>query len=110
MKLDVINKINLVLSQTFNDYRGIYFFGSRTTEEYSELSDYDVVLVFTSLDYEKQMEIAGLIARIEYEEKVAIDYKVLTSGGKRSIAHIRSKVNPTFIQQAIDNGYYFGRV
>lgn len=110
MKLDVINKINLVLSQNFNDYTGIYFFGSRTTETYSESSDYDVVLVFKNLDYEKQMEVAGLMARIEYEEKVTIDYKVLTSRGKRSIAHIRSKVNPTFIQQAIDNGYYFGRV
>lgn len=110
MKVDIVNKINLVLSHKFNDYSGIYFFGSRTTDFYSESSDYDVVLVFSSLDYEKQMEIAGIIGRIEYEEKVTIDYKVLTSSGKRSIDHIRNNVNPTFIQQAIDNGYYFGRI
>ncbi|MEI7812431.1 MAG: nucleotidyltransferase domain-containing protein [Ignavibacteria bacterium] len=110
METDIINKINLELSRKFDDYAGIYFFGSRTTEIFTASSDYDIVIIFTGSDYEKQMETAGLIARIEYEENISIDYKILTSGGKRSIDYIRSRVNPVFIQQAIDKGHYFGRI
>jgi predicted nucleotidyltransferase len=110
MDLYIVNRVNLELSKMFNDYSGIYFFGSRLNGTFTELSDYDVAIVFGSLDHEKKLNIAGVIARIEYEESCNIDYKLLTQSGNRSIDFIRKNVNPVFIHHAIDKGYYIGRV
>lgn len=110
MDLKIVNRINLELSRRFSDYAGIYFFGSRLTGTFHDFSDYDVALVFENLTHEKQLDIAGIIARIEYEENCTIDYKLLTKTGRRSIEFIRENINPFFIQNAIDKGYYVGRL
>jgi predicted nucleotidyltransferase len=110
MDLKVVNKINLELSRRFSDYAGVYFFGSRLTGTFHDFSDYDVAIVFSDLNHEKQLDIAGIIAKIEYEENCAIDYKLLTKTGRRSIDYIRENINPIFIQNAIDKGFYVERV
>jgi predicted nucleotidyltransferase len=110
LELKVVNRINAELSRKFNDYSGVYFFGSRLNGTHTDSSDYDVAIVFGSLDHEKKLDIAGVIARIEYEESCNVDYKLLTQSGNRSIDFIRKNVNPVFIQHAIDKGYYIGRV
>jgi predicted nucleotidyltransferase len=110
MNLSIVNIINNELSSKFVDYSGLYFYGSRLSGNFSESSDYDVAIVFGMLDYNKRLEIGGIIARIEYKNNYTIDYKLLTSDGKRSIDYIRKNTNPVFINQAIDKGFYIGRV
>jgi len=106
----IIELLNAEFSKRFDDYRGTYFYGSRAVGNYTEESDYDVALIFDSLDYAKEMAIAGLISDIDYQLNVFIDCKLLTSTGKKSIEYLRKNVNPVFIQQAIDSGIYYARV
>jgi len=105
----IIEQLNLRLSQNFPDYRGVYFFGSRLNGNFNEESDYDVVLIFDELDHRKRLDIAGVVARLEYELDVFIDCKLFTSTGTRSIEYIRKNVNPIFIEHAIDQGKYYAR-
>ncbi len=105
----IIEKLNSALSDKFGDYRGTYFFGSRLTGNFTEDSDYDVVLVFDVLDREKQRLIMRVVSELEYELEVFLDCKLFTSTGSRSIDYIRKNVNPVFIERAIDLGKYYGR-
>jgi predicted nucleotidyltransferase len=106
----IIDKLNAELSKRFDDYRGTYFYGSRANGNYTEDSDYDVAIIFDSLDYMKQMAIAGFISDFEYHNAIFIDYKLLTSSGKKSIEYLREYVNPVFIKHAIDAGIHYGRI
>ncbi|GMU86818.1 MAG: hypothetical protein AMXMBFR48_20590 [Ignavibacteriales bacterium] len=106
---EIIRQLNLRLSQNFPDYQGVYFFGSRLKGDFTEESDYDVVLIFDELDYPKRLEIAGVLNRLEYELDVFFDCKLFTTTGTRSIKYIRENVNPIFIHHAIDQGRYYAR-
>jgi DNA polymerase sigma len=110
MKNEIIQRITQNISQEFKDFTGLYFFGSRTKQNYLNNSDYDIVLVFDNLDYRKELKIAGIISKLEYENNVFIDYKTFTTSGNKSIENIRNNINPVFINEAIDNGIYFGRI
>ncbi len=106
---DIVSLINNKLSDSFPDYRGLYFYGSRKEKTHSDDSDYDLVLIFDSSDYKKKLDIAGIIGRVEYEYNVYIDVKIMTSEGDESPESIRKNVNPVFISQAIDNGIFYVR-
>jgi len=41
-------------SRNFNDFKDLYFFGSRTKNEFNTDSDYDIVLIFDDINYEKK--------------------------------------------------------
>lgn len=105
----IIEKLNAVLSERFPDYRGAYFFGSRVTGNFTPESDYDVILIFDSIDDAKQEEISGVFSELTYKLDVYFDYKLLTSSGTKSIEYIRKHKNPVFIQQAVDAGVYYAR-
>lgn len=109
MKRDFIEELNIKLSKTFEDFKGLYFFGSRIKGKQKKNSDYDIVLLFESLSYEKELQIAGIISYTEYLNNVFIDYKTLTVKGEKSLDYIRKNVNPVFIHEAIDNGIFYGR-
>lgn len=104
---EVIHKLVDELSKNFDDFQGLYFFGSRIKAEKDSKSDYDFVLIFDSLHYEKKLDIGGIISYLEYQLNIQIDYKLFTKTGKRSIDYIRKNVNPYFIEQAIDNGIFY---
>jgi predicted nucleotidyltransferase len=108
------NKIGAIISENFSnvfpDFRGVYLFGSRIKGNSSIESDYDIVMIFDYIDYDKRLNIAGLITDIEYNLNISIDYKILTSSGNRSIEYIRNNVNPFFISQSIDNGLFYARI
>ena len=110
MQIDAVTKglINK-LSHQFPDFKGLYHYGSQISKNSRIDSDYDYVLIFENIDYEKELEIAGIISNVEYGEHVEIDYKIFTVKGKKSIEHIRKEVNPVFVDKAIDNGIYYGR-
>lgn len=107
--IDIIDKLNKQLTESFSDYEGLYFFGSRMKKANSIIGDYDVVLIFGAIDMDKELKLAGEISQFEYENDVDIDYKTLTSSGKKSIDYIRKNVNPIFIEHAIDNGIHYGK-
>ncbi len=110
MKRDFIQKLSIELSKKFKDFKGLYFFGSRIKGMQQEDSDYDIVLLFDSLNYEKELQIAGIISYTEYCNDVFIDYKTLTVEGYKGSDFIRENINPVFIHEAIDNGIFYGRI
>jgi len=42
----LIEKVNRAIKSHFGDFKGTYFFGSRTRNDYNEDSDYDLLLTF----------------------------------------------------------------
>lgn len=65
----------------YDDFKGLYLYGSRITGNYNEDSDIDIVGVFKKeQDYEKEMEISGEILDIEseFENYVIIDFHPMT--------------------------------
>ena len=71
-----IQKINTALKNTFSDYRGVYFFGSRCREDNREDSDYDMVFVFeTTPDWRKKDKVREVVYQKEVEYDVVIDGK-----------------------------------
>jgi hypothetical protein len=109
---NALNIINETLSKSFNDYRGMYFFGSRLNNPADKIhkdTDFDLVLIFDFLDYKKLLKIAGVISDIEYQLNIYIDCKLFTASGYKSIEYIRKHLNPLFIKNAIDNGIYYAR-
>lgn len=109
MKKDFINELNNQLSRKFKDFKGLYYYGSRIKGTNKKNSDYDIVLLFRNIDYEKELQIAGIISFIEYKFNIFIDYKTLTVMGTKSADYIKKNINPVFIHEAIDNGIFYGR-
>jgi len=106
----VTKKLIEKLSSAFSDFLGLYHYGSRAANTHSANSDYDYILIFETTGYEKELEVAGIISQVEYEKDAAIDYKIFTTKGTRSIEYIRKEVNPVFINKAVDSGIYYGRI
>jgi predicted nucleotidyltransferase len=107
--LYIVNQINTILLENFDDYKGAYLFGSQLTGKANEDSDIDIVLIFDELNLLKKLEIAGLISTIEYKYNIFIDCKLLTTNGTKSIEYIRKNINPYFIEEAIDKGIFYAK-
>ncbi|MDM8550971.1 nucleotidyltransferase domain-containing protein [Desulfobacterales bacterium HSG2] len=77
MDMDTLIKdINSTLKSRFQDYAGVYFFGSRSRGDYREYSDYDMVFVFrTKPDWQKKDQIRDIVYRKEVEYDLVIDGK-----------------------------------
>jgi predicted nucleotidyltransferase len=72
----LIRDINANLKPVFQDYLGVYFFGSRSRKDSREYSDYDMVFVFGAKpDWRKKNKIRDIIYRKEVEYGVVIDGK-----------------------------------
>lgn len=72
----LIRDINANLKPVFQDYLGVYFFGSRSRKDSREYSDYDMVFVFGATpDWRKKDKILDIIYRKEVEYDVVIDGK-----------------------------------
>jgi len=106
--IGILKKISESFFKHFSDFKGLYHFGPRTKANYNDESDYDIILVFEELDYEKELAIAHIINKFEFEHGLFIDYKTFTQTGKKSIEYIRKNINPIFIEEAIDNGIFYG--
>jgi predicted nucleotidyltransferase len=74
--MTLIRDINTDLKAVFQDYLGLYFFGSRSRKTHYDYSDYDMVFVFkTKPDWRKKDKIREIVYRKEVEYDVVIDGK-----------------------------------
>jgi hypothetical protein len=75
----IINKIKTALQNKYCNFKGLYFFGSRSKKIDLPDSDYDVALTFEGeIDWRMKKEIYGQIGIIEIENDVIIDTHVYT--------------------------------
>jgi len=71
-----IRDINANLKSVFQDYLGLYFFGSRSRGDSREHSDYDMVFVFRKKpDWKKKEDIRNIVYSREVEYGMVVDGK-----------------------------------
>ena len=100
MQKDFLIYLNKRLIKRYNDYRGIYFFGSRVNEDFRQDSDFDIVLLFDKVERNKSLEIYGIIGETEYKYDIFIDSKILT--------YEEFKINPFFYEEVTTKGIFYG--
>jgi predicted nucleotidyltransferase len=73
----VIRELNEKLGGKYRDFLGTTFFGSRTREDFSLESDFDIVVLFSEKpSWQKENEVIDLVYEVELEHDVVIDVKV----------------------------------
>ena len=73
----IIQELNVQLSQKYNDFVGITFFGSRNRDDFSAESDFDIVVLFSNQPHwQKENEILDIIYEAELKYDIIIDAKV----------------------------------
>lgn len=69
---EIINELNNLIKEKYNDFKGSYLFGSRARGDFREDSDIDIVALFDSIDRDKEMEIYGIVSDLDYKYNVFI--------------------------------------
>ncbi|MCX6151933.1 MAG: nucleotidyltransferase domain-containing protein [Ignavibacteriales bacterium] len=76
----IINELKYLLSQKHNDFKGIYYYGSRRRKDNQEDSDYDLMFVFNrEVDRKLKEEIVHLLYSYELENDIIIDCRVYSA-------------------------------
>ena len=72
-----IDEVKNIIFNTFEDFKGIYFFGSRTGENWSEESDLDLMFVFNrDLTWKEKKAIMNKVFETEIKYDYLIDAKI----------------------------------
>ena len=96
----IIQELNSLIYKEFNDFRGVYFYGSRAKGNYREDSDIDIIIIFDNkLVYKKKLVLARIIGFIEYKYDVFIDFHPMTIN--------ELQANPYFSNEVINKGIYY---
>jgi len=96
---EIIKDIKNICHENYNDFIGLYYFGSRAKNSCNSNSDIDIVIIFENIDRNKKLNIYGLLSKIEYLNNIFIDVKVLTEKD--------FKRNPFFYQEVKKTGFYY---
>jgi len=96
---EIVKKLNNQFKKEFDDFKGIYFYGSRAKGTHCEDSDIDIVVLFQKVDRDKRMKIWGIVGEVEYEYDVFIDLHPMT---KEEL-----KLNPFYYDQVVNNGIFY---
>ena len=98
----LISQVNDTVKSHFEDFKGTYFFGSRSRSAGGEESDYDLLLTFGHrLNWKEKNRIYDLIAEIELKEKVVVDIKAYGENDLR-------EVWTPFREKVIKEGIFYG--
>ena len=92
----VIEELNIKLSETLNDFKGAYLYGSQAKGLATAESDIDIVAVFEEVNRNKRMDIWGIVGRIEAKLDVFIDLHPMTRE--------ELERNPVYYDQVVNNG------
>lgn len=98
--VEVINELNSKISNTFDDYKGCYLYGSRARGDYNHNSDIDIIVLFDEVNRNKDLELCGLINNLDYKYNVFIDFQTYTLD--------KLSRNPLFYNEVVNKGIYYG--
>lgn len=63
----------------YDDFQGLYLYGSRVKDNYQIDSDIDIVAVFEKdHDHNKELDICGSVLEVELDHDVVIDFHPMT--------------------------------
>ncbi len=98
----LIQQVNDLVKAHFSDFRGSYFFGSRSRGDHQKDSDYDLLLTFGhKLNWHEKNHVYDLIAEIELKEKVVIDIKAYQDSEFKNVW-------TPFREKVIKEGIFYG--
>ncbi|OGI03285.1 MAG: hypothetical protein A2Y25_05135 [Candidatus Melainabacteria bacterium GWF2_37_15] len=97
---ELIDDLNSELSSSFDNFEGIYFYGSRVKGDFAPESDFDFIIMFKdNYSNEDEYKLAGVIIKIELKYDIFIDYHPMT---KKELER-----NPIFYDQVANKGIYY---
>lgn len=96
---ELIKDIKNICTKNYNDFNGLYVYGSRVKESYDLNSDLDIIILFNNIDRKKKLTVYGLLSKIEYKYNIFIDVKILTDKD--------FKINPFFYNEVKSTGVYY---
>ena len=70
---EVIKRLSIAFKRTFDDYKGLYLFGSFLDGKEHEDEDIEIVALFESEDKSKREQIWPIVGKIETALDVSID-------------------------------------
>jgi len=70
---DVVKMLSGSFRKTFDDYKGLYLFGTYLTEPVAEDEDIEIVALFENTDKQKREAIWPIVGKVETELNVSID-------------------------------------
>lgn len=97
--LEVIKILNEKIKDSFNDFKGVYLYGSKTKGIITPDNDIDIVAIFENVNRDKRMDIWGIVGKIEAEFDVFIDLHPMTTEDLQK--------NPIYYDQVVNNGIYY---
>jgi len=95
----IVAKLKSQFKKEFDDFKGIYFYGSRVKGTYRKDSDIDIVVLFEKVDRDKRMKIWSIVGELEYQYDVFIDLHPMT---KEELEQ-----NPFYYDQVVNNGIFY---
>lgn len=97
--VNIAQKLNNALAK-YEDFKGIYLYGSRIKGNYKDDSDLDVIILLDKeTSYSTDKEIAGIVGRIEYENNIFIDY--------HSMTYNQLEGNPIYFDEVVNKGVFY---
>ncbi len=97
----IIKKLNKKIKNLFNNFNGVYLYGSYAAKSARTDSDIDIVALFDNkLTREERMDLWGIVGELEAEMDIVLDMHPMTLS--------ELKQNPVYYMQVVDKGIYYG--
>jgi predicted nucleotidyltransferase len=74
----IAQELKTELKNSFEDFEGLYVFGSQVNGKSNDDSDIDIVAIIDAQDKEKLYDILGILSRMNYKHDVSIDLHPMT--------------------------------
>ena len=89
---EVIKRLSIAFKRTFDDYKGLYLFGSFLDGKEHEDEDIEIVALFETEDKSKREQIWPIVGKIETALDVSIDLYPYTQKKKKKDEDIYKEV------------------
>ncbi len=96
---NVITSLKTAFNSSFDDFEGMYLYGSQARGDFHKDSDIDIVAVFKAENKEKRRIIWRIVSKIEYDFGVNIDLHPMTKEDLEK--------NTIFHKQVVEKGLFY---
>ena len=95
-----IKELTYEAASNFDNFEGIYFYGSRARGNNEPDSDFDFIILFKdAYSINDEYKLAGIIIKLEIKYDIFIDYHPMT---RKELER-----NPVFYDQVVNKGVYY---
>ena len=96
---NVITSLKTAFNSSFDDFEGMYLYGSQARGDFRKDSDIDIVAVFKEENKEKRRASWRIVSKVEYDFSVSIDLHPMT---KQDL-----EKNTIFHRQVVEKGLFY---